>query len=224
MEFAVILEFLIDGYIWLLFSIKEVHSLTKLFGVIQVLVEKQQTIFDKLWEIAIPFYIRKKELEYEQNPNYQKILIKYLDIQNEIISLIEQTRRELLLFSSIKILTTVFNNNIFLKNLSNLLRKELNIRILTDDTSLEIIQLIKELNKENINNSIQFRHTNKIGNIDRFTIIIDGKLMLQADSSNNNTQGLIASLSNEEHKIAVQEILFEKYWNEIKSLAVANND
>ena len=47
--------------------------------------------------------------------------------------------------------------------------------------------------------------------------------MLQVYSNNNNIQDVVGLLSNEEHKIAVQEILFEKYWNEINSLAVANN-
>ena len=46
--------------------------------------------------------------------------------------------------------------------------------------------------------------------------------MLQANLINNDIQDLVASLSNEEHKIAVQEILFEKYWNETNSLAITN--
>jgi len=46
--------------------------------------------------------------------------------------------------------------------------------------------------------------------------------MLQVKS--NNTPDLVASLSNKEYNIAVQEILFEKYWNEIKSLEVANSN
>ena len=34
---------------------------------------------------------------------------------------------------------------------------------------------------------------------------------------------LIATFSNEEHYIQVQEIMFEKYWNDVKSLNVLNN-
>ena len=188
----------------------------------KVLVDKQQMLFDRLWEIAIPLSTRRKELEYEQNPNYQKTLTKYQDIQNEIISLIEQTRRELLLFSSTQMLTRIFHNNIVVETLSKRLSKDVNIRILTDDINLEIIKIIKELNKKNTNNSIQFSYTNKLGNIDRLTIVNDGKLMLQANLINNDIQDLVASLSNEEHKIAVQEILFEKYWNETNSLAITN--
>lgn len=42
--------------------------------------------------------------------------------------------------------------------------------------------------------------------------------MLQA-KSNDNQDLVVAYLSNEQHKIVVQEILFEKHWNEIQSLS-----
>jgi hypothetical protein len=183
----------------------------------KALVDKQQIIFNKLWEIAIPLSARQKELEYEEYPNYQKTLTKILDIQNEIISLIEQTRKELLIFSSTSILTSVFQENNFVKRFSCLLKKDVNIRILIDDVNLDVIRLIREINKENVNNPIQFGYTNRLGKIDSFTILNDGKLMLQAKSNDN--QDLVASLSNEQHKIVVQEILFEKHWNEIQSLS-----
>ncbi|MDN5845832.1 MAG: hypothetical protein L0H53_06110 [Candidatus Nitrosocosmicus sp.] len=35
---------------------------------------------------------------------------------------------------------------------------------------------------------------------------------------------LIASFSNEEHKVLVQELMFEKYWNEVKSLNILNTN
>ena len=35
---------------------------------------------------------------------------------------------------------------------------------------------------------------------------------------NENESKFIASFSNKEHQVLVQEILFEKYWNEIISL------
>jgi hypothetical protein len=37
----------------------------------KILVDKQQTIFDKLWKMSIPLSTRKKELEYEENQHYQ---------------------------------------------------------------------------------------------------------------------------------------------------------
>jgi hypothetical protein len=114
-------------------------------------------------------------------------------------------------------LTAIFHDNDFLKQLSHSLKKDVNIKILIDDVNLGVANLIKKVNKENSNNPIQFGCTNRLGNIDSLTILNDGKLVLQAKPNNN--QGLVASLSNEQHNIAVQEILFEKYWNDVQSLS-----
>ncbi len=40
-------------------------------------VDRQQELFDKLWEIAIPSSHRIKELENQEKPNYSKILTNY---------------------------------------------------------------------------------------------------------------------------------------------------
>ncbi len=47
-------------------------------------------------------------------------------------------------------------------------------------------------------------------------MICDGKSVAQIKRGLDNK--LVASFSNEEHNILLQEILFEKYFNEIKSL------
>jgi hypothetical protein len=90
---------------------------------------------------------------------------------------------------------------------------------------MDIIILIKEANKEGMNNLVQLSYTDRLGHIDKLTITSDGKLMMQIKSnSSNNTEHLVASVSNEKYHIVVQEILFEKYWNEIKSLNVINGN
>lgn len=78
-----------------------------------------------MWEISIPLSARIKELELEDNPDFQKILIDPHDIQDEINSTIEQSRKELLLISSIKVLNSVtYHNNNIWNHLSALLKKE----------------------------------------------------------------------------------------------------
>jgi hypothetical protein len=47
-------------------------------------------------------------------------------------------------------------------------------------------------------------------------LISDSKYVLQVRYDKDNK--IIASFTNEKHKVQVQEIMFEKYWNEIKSL------
>ena len=51
-------------------------------------------------------------------------------------------------------------------------------------------------------------------------MISDDKNVLQIKF--NEVNNLEATVSNEEHTVLVQAILFEKYWNEIKSLTVSN--
>jgi hypothetical protein len=47
-------------------------------------------------------------------------------------------------------------------------------------------------------------------------LISDSKYVLQVRYDKDNK--IIASFTNEKHKVQVQEIMFEKYGNEIKSL------
>jgi hypothetical protein len=189
----------------------------------KVLVDMQQALFNKLWEISIPLYSKIDEMKYEEKNEYQQTLKGYKEIQNEINSIIKQTRKELIVFSSIKILNYILNNDNFLNLFSSLLKKKVKIKILTDGINFDFIGKIKDLNKENFINMVHFRYTNKLENIDEFIIIKDNKILLNA-KYNNNEYDFIAFLSNEQNKIWVQEIMFEKYWNETSSLAIENNN
>ena len=53
-----------------------------------------------------------------------RTLIGYKEIQNEISSIMKQTRKELIVFSSIKILNHILHNNNFLNLFSSLLKKK----------------------------------------------------------------------------------------------------
>ena len=84
----------------------------------QVLVDKQNILFSKLWDMAVPLLDRKKELEYQNSPNYQKTISNYNELINEVNFLIGQTRRELLIFTSTKMLNQYTDNNEFMNKLS----------------------------------------------------------------------------------------------------------
>ena len=68
------------------------------------LVDKQQTLFNKMWDIAISLSVRNKELKYQQVPQYRDTLTNSSDIKAEISSVVQQCREELLIFSSVKLL------------------------------------------------------------------------------------------------------------------------
>jgi hypothetical protein len=64
--------------------------------------------------------------------------------------------------------------------------------------------------------------SNQLDKFNEFILIEDSKLMLR--SNGNSSAEMEGHLSTEESAILVQEIVFEKYWNEIISLKVINNN
>lgn len=188
----------------------------------KVLVDQQQQIFEKLWEVAIPLSIRSKELKHQESQEFQKMLTGFIEIRNEVYSLIAQSKRDLVIYSSIKILNSFIYEDSFWNHYLVLLKRGVNIRILTDDYDSELLRHINEINRTNKNNQIQIGYSNKLGNIEELMIICDGKDLLRI--TYDKLRNFVASFTNKEHQILVQEILFEKYWNEIKSLANVNNN
>jgi hypothetical protein len=154
-------------------------------------------------------------------------LTNYQDIQNEVNSLIEQARKKLIIFAHTGMLKRIIKNSDFSKNILKLLKKEVLVKILIDDIDGEIIKIIESINKYNKENAIDFAYTNRLGDIKEFSIINDRNLMLQVKLEDNiprsTLDNMVAVISNKEHKIAVQEILFEKYWNEVRYLSIVAN-
>ncbi len=121
-----------------------------------------------------------------------------------------------------KILHIILDRNNFLENLVSLLRRGVMIRILTDNVDEYVLSQVAALNNTYRNSSIQYGYTNKLGSTNEMVIVNDGKLAAQIKYDEGNN--LEATVSNEEHTVLVQEILFEKYWNEVKSLEVVNSN
>ncbi len=57
------------------------------------LVQKQICVYRDWWKIAIPLSSRTKELEHQHNDGYDKSLFGIRNIQNEINSLVGQTKQ-----------------------------------------------------------------------------------------------------------------------------------
>ena len=82
----------------------------------------------------------------------------------------------------------------------------------------------KPLPDQHINNEsdnaylIDIGFTEKLGKFNEMLMISDSKYVIQV-KYNDNEGKLMASFSNKEHQVLVQEILFEKYWNEVNSLS-----
>ena len=154
--------------------------------------------------------------------NYQRILTNHKEIHNEIDSLTEQCEKELLIFSSFKLIYTILNKNNFVNNFDSLLRRGITIKILTDDIDEHLMSHIAQINETNKDNPMQFGYSNKLGEFNEFIMLSDNRYVLQIKYDQQNE--IVASFSNEEHNVMIQEILFEKYWNEVKSLEVVNSN
>jgi hypothetical protein len=108
------------------------------------------------------------------------------------------------------------------EHFSFLLKKDVHSKILTDDFSSDFLKQISEINHINKNNPIQIGYANKLGNIKEFVIISDGKYLLEINY--DNIHNFVEFFSNKYYQIQTQEILFEKYWNEVKSLIDTNTN
>lgn len=188
------------------------------------LVEGQQALFDRLWKIAMPLESRLKEIEYHDKLNYSKILASQDEIDNEINSTIDQTRKELLIFSSATLLNKVTNQSQFLNNCIKLSHKKAVLRILVDSVNDHILDKFKLIKNDSSDaDLIDFGFTEKLGKFNEMVMVSDSKYVIQIKYDDNESK-LIASFSNKEHQVLVQEILFEKYWNEVNSLDTMNNN
>ena len=145
--------------------------------------------------MGIPLSIRNKELLYQENPDYRKNFTDYDHIYQEVRSILEQSRRELLIFASFKILKRIFHDKDWIKSISSLLERRVNIRILTDDIDRDSARKIMRIRNEDKDKRIQFGFSDNLGNFNELVILGDEMYALQIKYDHQNK--LIASFTNE---------------------------
>ena len=184
------------------------------------LVEKQLSIYNDLWNMAKPLTSRIKELEFQNNSGHDKSLLGIKNIQNEINFLVEHTKQELTIFSNYELLKRIFDPNM-LVNLNAKLQDNIVSKVLVDNYDSHIQNRIEVLNNNNRTSMIQLEYSDRLGEFNEMIICFDGKYILQIQQDDNDS--LIGTFTNNSNKVLVQQILFEKYWNEVKSLEVMND-
>ena len=160
-------------------------------------------------------------MTYENKTNQTLQIIDSNEVNTEINSLIERCTKELVIFSSIKVIHIILSNNNYLNSLSRLLKREVTIRILIDGVDQHLMRYITQINAKIGYNMIQFLYSHELGNFEELVILSDNKYLLRVKYDQNNK--LRASFSNEKLPILVQQVLFEKYWNEVESHTARNN-
>jgi hypothetical protein len=183
------------------------------------LVEKQLSIYNDLWNMAKPLTTRIKELEFQNKSGYDKSFLGIKNIQNEINFLVEQAKQELTIFSNYEILKRIFDSNMLI-NLNAKLQDNIVSKILVDNYDHHIQNQIEVLNNNDRTSLIQLEYSDRLGEFNEMIICFDGKYILQIRQDNNGS--FVGTFTNNSNKVLVQQILFEKYWNEVKSLEVTN--
>jgi hypothetical protein len=210
------------GYMAFILNKQNDEALQTYFSNSKTLAHQQMKIFEELWSMATPFSIRKKEIEYEDKIDSYKTITGYQNILSEIESLVLTCKNDLTIFSSNKILCYLFNKGNFIHQLPSILQKAASIKILIQDVDEYLTKQIAYINKSTQIRPIQLGYTTKIAEIDEMVMIFDNKHLLQVNYSPDDK--LNATYSNEEHKVLIQELMFEKYWNEVNSLEVMNSN
>jgi hypothetical protein len=199
------------------------ESLQTYFSNSKVLTDKQMQLFEELWKMAIPLSIRRKEIEYEDKKDTQRTMTGFENIQKEIEALTLTCKRDMIIYSSNKILYLLLNKFNFHTLLPSILQRGISVNILTVSVDEYLIKQITSINELLPSTKpIQIGFADKIGDLNEMIMIFDDKHLLRLNYDQNHL--LVATFSNEEHTVLVQELMFEKYWNELKSLEVMNNN
>jgi hypothetical protein len=184
------------------------------------LVKRQITLFEKLWEISIPLSVRIRELDRNDQPKYQRMINNLYEFKDELDYIIEQSRKELLIFSFLRSLNQLFMNRHNIGKIRSAQKRGVSVKILTDETDETFSRQILELNQTNEDNPIKYGYGKSLCCFNEMVALTDGKQVLQTKHQQDGK--ILALSSNEEHTVLVQGVLLEKYWNEIQSLEMIN--
>jgi hypothetical protein len=210
------------GYVVSIFNQGSTKPQQAFFSNSKPFIDKQQALFDLLWEIAIPIDLRNKELKLKESGRLLKTLDKIDEIRNTINTLMEACKKEIVIFSSMNSLENLNRGVAFWQWCIELEKRNIRIKILTDGSTLNLRNEINKLNKTLQNNLIQIEYSSKLGSINECIIISDGKALLKINNDNDDLDNFTASLTYDPNQILIQEILFEKHWNELENLSLLN--
>jgi hypothetical protein len=142
------------------------------------------------------------------------------EFKDELDYVIEQSRKELLIFSSLRSLNQLFMNRHNIWKIRSAQKRGVSVKILTDKIDEIFSRQILELNQTNEDNPIKYGYGKSLCCFNEMVTLTDGKQVLQTKHQQDGK--ILALSSNEEHTVLVQGVLFEKYWNEIQSLEMIN--
>ena len=164
-------------------------------------------MFNKVWDISIPLSERTKELEYSQISNYQQAITNLSEIMKELDSILQLSRKELLIIPSARLSNKLLDALVFLTEISTILKRRGKIRVLTNGLDSDFANKFNFINNLNLGDTIEYKESIQLNRFDELVVLCDGKLIIRLNLDNSFNQ--TAYLSTEGSTIAVQEILYE---------------
>ena len=129
-------------------TLEEAEPVTQLiYSNVKEIVEQEQFVFDTLWNKAIPYNVRIKEMEEGIRPETIEVIVDPKDALETEYRLLKSAKREIrMIFSTVNTFHLQEKQLGITKILTNLSRQGVSIKILTpiDDQVRELIADLKE--------------------------------------------------------------------------------
>ena len=97
------------------------------------------------------------------------------EFKDELDYVIEQSRKELLIFSSLRSLNQLFMNRHDIVKIRSALKRGVSVKILTDETDETFSRQILELNQTNEDNPIKYGYGKSLCCFNEMVALTDGK-------------------------------------------------
>ena len=111
-----------------------------------------------MWNTLIPLSERNKELEYSQIPNYQRAITNLREIKKELDSIFQQSKKELLINSSARLLNKLLDAADFLTQISTILKRRGKIRVSTNGLDNDFATKFNFNNNLNLGNTVNTKN------------------------------------------------------------------
>jgi two-component system, OmpR family, sensor histidine kinase VicK len=201
-------------------TLEEAEPVTQLiYSNVKEIVEQEQFVFDTLWNKAIPYNVRIKEMEEGIKPETIEVIVDPKDALETEYRLLKSAKREIqMIFSTVNTFHLQEKQLGITKILTNLSRQGVSIKILTpiDDRVRELIADLKEQgevkrlqqrklfqkNKDNNDNDSNNNPTISIqdiapsSSINAKIIVVDEQDSLAMEIRDGMRDGMIDSIHN----------------------------
>jgi signal transduction histidine kinase len=155
-------------------TLQEAEPIAQLiYSNVKEIVEQQQFVFDTLWNKAIPFQVRLKEIQEDIKPESIEIIVDPKEALETEYRLLKSAKQEVqMIFSTVNTFLLQERQLGITQMLSNLSKQGVRVRVLTPMDN-NVKELVSNLKKQQEQEIFQKNHANKNNNNMDMNSIID---------------------------------------------------